>query len=100
MKAFIVQFPFGVAAFDDKNNLVEKALFPKKAASAAKSLLRTETGKLSDQASSLINLLKNAGYDSFAFENATLAQEAQQKLKISVEVAKPAEISRAAFTHE
>ena len=49
MKAFIVQFPFGVAAFDDKNNLVEKALFPKKATSAAKSLLRTETGKLSDQ---------------------------------------------------
>jgi nucleolar protein 56 len=91
MKAFIVQFPFGVAAFDDKNNLVEKALFPKKATSAAKSLLRTETGKLSDQTSSLINLLKNAGYDSFAFENATLAQEAQRKLNIAVEVAEPTE---------
>jgi nucleolar protein 56 len=91
MKAFIVQFPFGVAAFDEKNNLVEKALFPKKATSAAKSLLRTETGKLSDQTSSLITLLKNTGYDSFAFENATLAQEAQRKLKVEVEVAKPAE---------
>jgi nucleolar protein 56 len=91
MKAFIVQFPFGVAAFDEKNNLVDKALFPKKATSAAKSLLRTETGKLSEQASSLINLLKNAGYDSFALENATLAQEAQRKLNINVEVAKPNE---------
>ena len=30
MKAFIVQFPFGVAAFDEKNDLVEKALFQKK----------------------------------------------------------------------
>src|SRR5512147_2252770 len=93
MKAFIVQFPFGVAAFDNQNNLVEKALFPKKATSAAKSLLQTETGKLSDQASSLINLLKNAGYDSFVFENTTIAQEAQRKLKVDVEVAKPAEIA-------
>jgi nucleolar protein 56 len=91
MKAFIVQFPFGVAAFDEKNALIEKALFPKKAPAAAKSLLKTESGKLSDQTSSLISLLKNAGYDTFAFENANLAQEAQRKLKINVEVASPAE---------
>lgn len=93
MKAFIIQFPFGVAAFDDKNNLVEKALFPKKPVAAAKSLLRAETGKLSDQMSSLINLLNNAGYDSFAFENGSLAQEAQKKMKLTVETAKPAEIA-------
>ncbi len=49
MKLFIVQFPFGVAAFDENNGLVEKALFPKKAQAAAKSLLKTESGKLSDQ---------------------------------------------------
>ena len=93
MKAFIVQFPFGVAAFDDKNNLVEKALFPKKAQAAAKSLLKTETGKLSDQLSSLVNLLKTAGYDTFVFENGNLAEEAQHKLKVNVEVAEPAETS-------
>ena len=91
MKAFIIQFPFGVAAFDDKNNLVEKALFAKKAQAAAKSLLRTETGKLSDQLSSLVTLLKTAGYDVFVFENGNLAEEVQQKLKVNVEVAKPAE---------
>ncbi len=91
MKAVVIQFPFGVAAFDDKNSLIEKALFPKKAQAAAKILLRTETGKLSDQVSSLITLLKNIGYDTFVFENANLAQEAQQKLKINVEVVKPAE---------
>jgi nucleolar protein 56 len=91
MKAFIVQFPFGVAAFDDKNQLVEKALFPKKAQSAAKSLLRTETGKLSDQTPSLITLLKNAGYDTFVFSNGKLAEEAQRRLKVTVEVSKPAE---------
>ncbi|MDR0492482.1 MAG: C/D box methylation guide ribonucleoprotein complex aNOP56 subunit [Nitrososphaerota archaeon] len=91
MKAFIVQFPFGVTAFDDKNQLVEKALFPKKVQAAAKNLLRTEQGKLSDQATSLITLLKNVGYDTFVFSNGKLAEEAQRRLKVSVEVAKPAE---------
>ena len=91
MKIFIVQFPFGVAAFDENNGLVEKALFPKKAQDAAKSLLKTESGKLSDQVSSLISLLASVGYDTFAFESAKLAEEAQKKMKIAVEVAKPAE---------
>jgi nucleolar protein 56 len=91
MKAFIVQFPFGVAAFDEKNSLIEKALFPKKPQAAAKSLLRAESGKLSDQTTSLITLLKNAGYDTFVFSNAKLAEEAQKKLDVTVEVATPAQ---------
>ena len=36
MKIFIVQFPFGVAAFDENNGLVEKALFPKNAQDCSK----------------------------------------------------------------
>ncbi len=91
MKAFIVQFPFGVVAFDEKNGLIEKALFPKKPQAAAKSLLKTETGKLSDQTTSLITLLKNVGYDVFVFQNSKLAEEAQKRLKVTVEVSKPAE---------
>jgi hypothetical protein len=54
MKIFIVQFPFGVAAFDESSGLVEKALFPKNAQDAAKSLVKTESGKISDEVSSLI----------------------------------------------
>ena len=91
MKAFIVQFPYGVAAFDDKNSLVEKVLFPKKPQAAARSLLKTEAGKMSDEVFSLITLLKNVGYDAFAFENANLAEEIQRKMNVNVEVAKPAE---------
>jgi len=91
MKAFIVQFPFGVAAFDDKNNLVEKTLFPKKPRAAASSLLKTEAGKMSDDIFSLISLLKNAGYSTFVFENANLAEEVQRKMNVTVEVAKPSE---------
>jgi len=91
MKAFIVQFPFGVIAFDEKNGLIEKALFPKKPQAAAKSLLRTETGKLSDQTTSLVTLLKSVGYDVFVFQNGKLAEEAQKRLKVTVEVSNPAE---------
>ncbi|MGO8805876.1 MAG: C/D box methylation guide ribonucleoprotein complex aNOP56 subunit [Candidatus Bathyarchaeia archaeon] len=91
MKAFIIQFPFGVAAFDDKKGLVEKVLFPKKPLAAAKSLLKTETGKLSDEVFALVTLLKNAGYDTFVFENGNLAEETQRKMNVTVEVAKGAE---------
>jgi nucleolar protein 56 len=91
MKAFIIQFPFGVVAFDEKKSLIEKALFPKKAQAAAQTLLKTEAGKLSDQISSLISLLKNLDYETFVFENGNLADGAQRKLKVNVEVAKPAE---------
>jgi nucleolar protein 56 len=91
MKAFIIQFPYGVAAFDDKNSLVEKVLFPKKPQAAARSLLKAETGKLSDEIFSLISLLKTVGYDTFVFENANIAEEVQRKMNVTVEVAKPAE---------
>jgi nucleolar protein 56 len=91
MKAFIVQFPFGVAAFDGKNQLVEKALFPKKPQAAAKSLLRTEQGKLSDQITSLVTLLKTVGYEVFVFSTAKMAEEAQRRLEVTVEVIKPSE---------
>lgn len=91
MKTFIIQFPFGVAAFNDENSLVEKVLFPKKPQVAARSLLKTETGKLSDEIFSLVTLLKNSGYDIFAFENANLAEGVQRKMNVTVEVAKPTE---------
>ena len=91
MKSIIIQFPYGVAAFDDKNGLVEKVLFPKKPQAAARSLIKTEAGKMSDEIFSLISLLKNAGYDIFIFEHANLAEETQRKMNVTVEVAKPAE---------
>ncbi|MGA2680699.1 MAG: C/D box methylation guide ribonucleoprotein complex aNOP56 subunit [Candidatus Bathyarchaeia archaeon] len=92
MKAFIIQFPFGVAAFDGKKGLVEKVLFPKKALAASRSLLKSEAGKLSDEVFSLVTLLRNAGYDTFVFENASVADETQRKMAVKVEVAKGAEV--------
>ncbi len=91
MKAFLIQFPFGIAAFDDKNSLVEKVLFPKKPQAAARSLLKAEAGQMSDEVFSLISILKNSGYDTFVFEKANLAEAIQRKMNVTVEVAKPAE---------
>ncbi len=91
MKVFIVQFPFGVVAFDEKNVLVEKVLFPKKPQAAARSLLKTESGKISDEVFSLVTLLKNVGYDTFIFENPNLAGEIKRKTNFSVEISKSTE---------
>jgi len=91
MKAFIIQFPFGITGFDDKKSLVERVMFPKKPQAAARSLLKTETGKLSDEVFSLVTLLKNAGYETFVFESAVLANEVQRKMNVKAEVAKMAE---------
>ena len=86
MKAFIVQFPFGILALNEENALVEKALFPKKPQAAAKALLRIESGKTPEAFATMINQLKETGYDYFVFDNAVLASEAQKKLNVTTEL--------------
>jgi len=90
MKATIIQFTFGVAAFDEQNNLVETAFFPRKPQAAAKNIMKIEVGKISE-ITSLITLLQNAGYDTFAFENPDIATETQRKLNIKAKVLKTSE---------
>jgi nucleolar protein 56 len=91
MKAVLIQFPFGVAAFDEQGNVADKVLFPKKPQAAARSIMKIEAGKISDEASSLISLLQKDSYDIFLFENASLAGEAQKSLNVKTEVSKPSE---------
>jgi nucleolar protein 56 len=91
MKVLIIQFPFGVLAFDEKNNVVEKSLFPKEPQAAAKAIVRIEAGRISEELSALVKRLQDAGYDAFFFENAGLAGEAQRSLNVKVVVSKPSE---------
>jgi len=91
MKAVIIQFTFGLVAFDEKNNLLEKMLFPKKPQVAAKKLLKVEEGKLSDKTDSLVSMLQKIGCDVFVFENANVAEEVQKSMNVKTEVLKPAE---------
>jgi nucleolar protein 56 len=90
MKATVFQFTFGVVAFDEQNNLVEKVLFPKKPQAAAKKIMKAEAGKI-DEVKSLITLLQNAGYDMFAFENANVAKTAQRSLGVKADVLNPSD---------
>jgi len=91
MKAMIIQFTFGVAAFNEQSNLVEKVLFPKRPQVAAKKIMKTEAGKISDETASLIRLLQKEAYETFVFENANLAGEAQRNLGVKTAVSKPSE---------
>jgi nucleolar protein 56 len=91
MKAVIIQFTFGVAAFNEQGDVVETVLFSKKPQAVAKKLLKAEEGKISDETVSLISTLQKSGYDTFVFENAAFANDAQKTLKVTAEVAEPAE---------
>ncbi len=86
MKAFIVQFPFGILAFGEDNQLVEHVFYSKKPQVAAKAILRAEQGKL-DHLKELVTRLQSAGYSEFAFENEKTATHAKEKLAVTAEVA-------------
>jgi nucleolar protein 56 len=88
MKAKVIQFTFGVAAFNEQNRLIAQVLFPKKPETAAKSLLKSEAGKIISEIASLVTQLKNEGYTIFVFESADLAEEAQNEKGVETEVAK------------
>lgn len=90
MKATMIQFTFGIVAFDERNQLVTHVLFSKKPQQAAKMLMNIESGRISEF-TSLIRALQNSGYDAFVFEDAAVADEVQRKLNVNVEVAEASE---------
>jgi nucleolar protein 56 len=90
MKATVIQFTFGIVAFDEQNRLVAHVLFSKKPQQAAKRLMNIESGKISE-VTSLIKALQDAGYDAFVFEDAAVADAVQRKLNVNVEVAEASE---------
>ena len=85
MKALIVQFPFGVLAFGEDNQLVEEVFYPKDPQAAAKAIVKAEAGKF-DHIKELVTKLQTAGYDIFAFENEKLATQMKTELGITAEV--------------
>jgi nucleolar protein 56 len=94
MKATIIESSFGILAFNDENELVEKVLFPKKPQEAAEILIKTEAGKITDEVSTLITTLKQKGFSEFLFENANLAKEVETTMGIHVETSKPSKAGK------
>lgn len=91
MKATVVECVMGILGFNEKNELIDNVLFPKDARKIAENLAKTEAGKIVDEFASLIEKLKAKGYTFFVFENAELARNTHEKLKIAVEIARPSE---------
>jgi len=88
MKATIIPTSFGVLAFNEENEVVDKVLFPSKPEEAAKVIVKVESGKFVDEVANLIRALQAKGYDNFVFENSSLAAEAKERLGVSVDVSR------------
>jgi len=88
-KVAIIECPFGIIAFNEKDELIDFFPFPKQPKKTAEILYALELGKLVDEMTSLIKRLKRKGYKKFVFENAEIAQKVQEKFKITVSTEKP-----------
>jgi nucleolar protein 56 len=85
MKAIIIQFTFGLGAFDEKLDFKEIQLFKKDSKEAARILKEQEDGILSSEIKALVNQLRAKNFDNFSFENAEIARGIEKSLKIKVE---------------
>jgi nucleolar protein 56 len=85
MKAVIIHFPFGVVAFDQENNIVDRKVYPKKPQAAAKIIAQNGVDMLSAETEVLIAQLQTSGFDVFVFDNQFVANQAQTKLNLIVE---------------
>ena len=88
-KVTVAECSFGIMAFNEENRLIEKVLFPKKPQLAAKALSKIEAGKIVDEVADIVSRLRKSSYDTFVFENTSLADDVQEKLGVHVEVSKP-----------
>jgi len=95
MKAILIECPFGILAFNEENQMIEKVLFPKNPQVAASVLVKIEAGKMPGEVVDFVNLLRKRGYDTFTFENASLAKEVEQRLNVNVETSKPSKAGEA-----
>jgi nucleolar protein 56 len=88
VKTTLVECSFGILAFNEKNELVDKVLFQKKPQFAAKAFVDIEGGKMDDSIHSLIDGLKGKGFDIFVFQNSNLAKTVERSFDVDVEVDK------------
>ena len=84
LKATIVQCVVGVFGFGEKNQLLDKVLFPKDPEKIADKLGKIETGKVIDEVARLVEELQAKGYSEFVFESPEMVRNARDKLKIEV----------------
>lgn len=82
LKATIVQCVVGVFGFGEKNQVLDKILFPKDPEKIADKLGKIETGKVIDEVARLVAKLQAKGYTEFVFESPEIVRNACDKLRI------------------
>ncbi len=94
VKATIVESVIGVFGFNEKNEIIEKKLFPKDPIETAELLRKLEEGKSLEEMTTLIKELQTKGYTSFVFENQELARSIKEKFGFEVSVEPSSEAGR------
>jgi len=90
LKATIIECPFAILAFNEKNEIVGKVMFPKKPEETAKKLQDLKRGKPIKELEVLVGDLKKKGYKSFVVESESIASILKEKLGVEAEILKPA----------
>lgn len=82
MKATIVVSLIGVLSFDEQGQIVGRILFEKEAKYITERLNLFDTGKTFDEITSMVQKLRERGYNSFIFENAVIAETINKKFEV------------------
>jgi len=83
---YVEESILGVFGINERNEIVEKALFPRDAKRIAASLGRQQVGEVTREAEKTIEKLIQRGFKKFIFSNRALANAAKDKWRIEVEV--------------
>ncbi len=92
MKSYIVDSPLGIFALSKTGKVVDKVIFGPDPVKAADKLNRVQSGEIIEEFSSLLKTLKKKDYDTFVFENETIARAVRDKVGFEVEVERPSKI--------
>ena len=94
MKAIIVQFTFGLVAFNEKCQLDEIFLFEKDPKLVAKNLKNYEDGILFLQLRSFINTLLYKDFTDFSFENNEIAKTVETAFNVRIGIIRSSKLKK------
>jgi len=89
MKSYIVDSPLGIFALSRTGKVVERVMFGSDPLKAAEKLNKIQSGEIPEEFLNLLKTLKNMDYNTFVFENETIARAVRDKTGFEVEVETP-----------
>lgn len=93
-KCTILELIFGVVALDDKVNIIDYILFPKKPSDLAERLYTMEMGRTVDELVKLVERLKSKGFKFFVVEREPSARLLRENLNVEAVVESPSTIGK------